>query len=254
VAGLAAKVRNPSVGVGPGSTFRRDSRVAREDDEGDSTRDRQSILVRPDALLESRTRMRLLAILALASTTALVGTACISAPTSRQWMGIGFRTPEQAVRTFQVAIRADEAELEYRCFSDDFRRRNRISKMVWLEAREELRRKYPWMRRGIVDAEFAAPAVVLGDRARAELVTHGVRIRVEFVREDFVEIYGRDGLLYDDFKSFERTTGIQNGSDGGRWIYGTFELPPTVPEGAETTELRFGREWKLDAFETVDPP
>ena len=199
-------------------------------------------------------RPHLAAALVIAGLAGLGGTSCICPPSSREWLGIGFRSPAQAVTTFQVAIRADEPELEYRCFSDGFRRRNRISKMVWLEAREELRREYPWMRRGIVDAVIEGPVSVSGDRASAMLETHGTRIRVEFVREDFVELYGPEGLVYDDFQPFDRTTGVQNGSSGGRWIYGTFELPPALPAGTEMTELRFGREWKLDAFETVDPP
>lgn len=179
---------------------------------------------------------------------------CITPPTSAQWLGIGFRSPEQTVATFQVAIRADEPELEYRTFSQGFRERHGITKFAWLHVREELRERYPFLRRGIVDAEASAPPVREGERATLTLVTHGYELRVGLVREDFVELYGPNGLIHDDFVPFERTFGFQTEPDGGRRVYGTFLLPPTVDARAEVVEVRVGREWKIDSLETVEPP
>lgn len=191
----------------------------------------------------------------------LVGTVCLCAglggcwvapPRPDEWMRVGFRGPEQAFASFQVAVRADEPELEYRCFSDGFRQRNHISKMAWREARIELRRQYPWLKKGIADAriETLDPR---GDRAHAVLETHGERIEIEFVREDFAELWAGTERIADEYVPFDSATNTQVGSDGKTWFQGSVALPLRGADAAPVTEIHLAREWKIDSFRSIPP-
>jgi hypothetical protein len=127
-----------------------------------------------------------------------VQSCCVAPPRSDDWLGVGWRSPAQAFASFQTAIRADSAELEYRAFSTGFRERHRISKLAWREARLELRERYPWLRKGIADARFTSIPLVAGDHARGEVESHGTRIRVDFVREDFAQLWEGETLVSDE--------------------------------------------------------
>lgn len=178
----------------------------------------------------------------------------VAPPRVADLLAVGYRTPEQAFRTFQTAVRADEPELEYRCFSADFRNRNGISKLVWREAREKLREQFPFLRKGITEAEPIEPLEVRGDHARLRVATHSYVIEIGFVREDFVEAYAGSELWFDSSIAFADQVRIQTASDGGRWIYGQCALPSGAGAVPDFTELRFGREWKIDSFESIDTP
>jgi hypothetical protein len=165
-------------------------------------------------------------------------------------MKVGFKAPVQTIETFQTAVRADAPDLEYRCFSAGFRRRNHISKLTWREAREELRHQYPWLRRGLSDLSVEGTVHVEGDHAQVLCVSHGQRFRVGFVREDFAELWSGDHLVSDDPDvEFGQQTMTQRDDRGEVWFYGCAKLPGNADD---VTEVRVGREWKIDAFESVD--
>ena len=199
-------------------------------------------------------RLAPLAHVAVALAACSLASCWVSPPRVEDLLAVGYRTPEQTFGTFQTAVRADEPELEYRCFSQDFRDRNGISKLVWREARENLREQFPFLRKGLTDATTVEPVLVRGQRARLCVATHSYVIEIGFVREDFVEVFSGAELWFDDSIAFEEHTGIQTRADGGRWIYGQSALPSGAGAVPEFTELRFGREWKIDSFETMDAP
>ncbi|MDZ4774231.1 MAG: hypothetical protein SGI72_13960 [Planctomycetota bacterium] len=182
----------------------------------------------------------------------IASSCCVAPARSDDWLAVGWRSPTQAFTTFQTAIRADSAELEYRTFSNGFRERNQISKIAWREAREELRKRYPWLRKGIADAAFVSPPEVVGARAHATIASHGTEIAIEFVREDFAELWEGDTLVADDLVVFDRATFVQKGADGRRWFQGSVALPSGDESGSEITEQRLGREWKIDSFEAIE--
>ncbi len=180
----------------------------------------------------------------------LLSACCVSPPLVDDWMKVGFKAPVQTIETFRTAVRADAPDLEYRCFSAGFRQRNRISKLTWREAREELRGKYPWLRRGLSDMSVEGAAHLVGDHAEALCVTHGQHIRIGLVREDFAELWSGDRLLSDEPDvDFQRQTLRQNDPEGHVWFYGYAILPGVDPD---VTEVRVGREWKIDSFESVE--
>lgn len=182
----------------------------------------------------------------------LSGGCCVAPPRSDDWLAVGWRSPNQTFASFQTAIRADSAELEYRSFSNGFRERNGISKIAWREARAQLRARYPWLRKGIADARFVKPPLVEGARARAEVVSHGTLLRIEFVREDFAELWEGESLVADSLVPFEQTSFVQAGGSGSHWFQASVVLPSGDETGSAITELRIGREWKIDSFGEIE--
>jgi hypothetical protein len=187
----------------------------------------------------------------LAGSLALVP-SCVSAPAASDWMAVGYRTPLQTVRTFQTAVRAEEPDLELRCFSSAFRARNHISRLTWREFFEELQKQQPFLRKGIADAEVEGDIDQRGGRARVRLASHGVELRVDLVLEDFGQVWTGDSLLVDEDLKFSdpEHTGLQEGAAGGRWFYGRLALPAEAPT-SKITELRLAREWKIDGIESL---
>lgn len=183
--------------------------------------------------------------LALAQAVALsLAAACVCPPEPEDILAIGFRTPEQAFRTFQTATRLDDPDLELRCFSVDFRRRNGISQLTWREARAELYARQPWLRAGIVGADVVDRQLD-SSRARLRVDTAGGDYIVELVREDFAEIWAGDERVLDAELDWRAGVQTQAGGDGREWVVGRVQTPPDLATSS-ITDLRFGREWKID--------
>ena len=176
--------------------------------------------------------------------------SCLSAPKPADWLEVGYRTPEQTFRTFQTGLRADQPDLEYRCLSNDFKRRaaaenGAFSEVYYREFREQLFRAQPWLK-------LAAKAKVkrveeLGDgrvRLVAEVDTwfHDETFAFVLVREDFYEVYADGKRVDDDFANWRELVRERGGE---------LQLSVPLPEGlsaAKIGEVRAGREWKIDGF------
>ena len=171
----------------------------------------------------------------------------VAPPGIQELLAVGFRTPEQAFGTFQTAVRADDPGLERRCLSSDFLARNHLSEQVFRTFWERLEKDEPFLRKGIADARVEGPAELRPGRARIRAESHGRKLVVELVREDFCEAWAGGDRIADEAAPFRERTGVQEGSDGTRWIYARMPLPAGV-EPERATELRFGREWKIDRF------
>ncbi|MFN0243865.1 MAG: hypothetical protein ACKVWV_13330 [Planctomycetota bacterium] len=176
--------------------------------------------------------------------------ACVSAPEAKDWLAIGFRTPEQTFATFQTAVRADEPGLEYRCLSSQFVSSSGISNLTYREFREELRRKNPLLRKGIADAELESAPEIRGDRARLVVRSLGRRMRFELVREGYAQLWSQGELVADEPLPFQRATGAQHADDGSTWVYGRMRLPQGR-QAEDVTEVRFASEWKIDGIESL---
>ncbi|MCY2960964.1 MAG: hypothetical protein NTY35_12440 [Planctomycetota bacterium] len=187
---------------------------------------------------------RILSSAAWALSWTLLCGACVSPPEPADILAVGFRTPEQAFRTFQTATRLDNPDLELRCFSLDFRARNRISQLTWREGRAELYARQPWLRAGIAGAEVVDVRSSAG-HARLRIDTAGGEYVVELVREDFAEAWAGSERVLDESIDWRTQTGVQPGAGERRWIFGRVAIPSGVDESA-ITEQRYGREWKID--------
>jgi hypothetical protein len=164
----------------------------------------------------------------------------------------GVRTPEQTFATFQTAVRADDPGLEFRCFSNGFRGRTEppLSQLYYREYREVLRKEYPFLRKGLADARIEGEVERRGERARLVATSHGQRLEFVLVLDDYVEIWSGAEPIVDQSVAFGERTGTQTAGDGTSWFYASSPLP----EGADAhdiTEMRVGREWKIDGIATV---
>jgi hypothetical protein len=182
---------------------------------------------------------------------AAVAACCVSPPDTRELLAVGFRSPEQSFSSFQTAVRADDPGLLRRCLSADFVARNHLSEQVFRTFWEELCRKERYLRKGIADAQAKGTAEIRGDRALIRAETHGRKLEVELVREDFCEAWAGGEKVVDEAVPFRERTGVRPASDGTPWMFGQLALPPGAPAD-RVTELRFGREWKIDAFRIQD--
>jgi len=176
---------------------------------------------------------------------------CVAPPRAQDLLAIGFRSPTQAFTTFQTAVRADDPGLLRRCFSSRFIGQNGLSEQVFREYWDRLRKEEPLLRKGLADATLAAEPLVHRERARLLASTHGRSLVVDLLLEDFCEAWDGDRKLADEAASFAERTGVQEGPDGNLWFYGRLPFPALLhPE--RITELRVGREWKIDDFGWVE--
>ncbi len=172
---------------------------------------------------------------------------CVSPPSAEALVATGFRTPRQTVESFQTYVRAELPAREYRCFSQGFRERNGLSAFGYGEARDELFRRQPWLKR-------IAVAEIVEERSGGEgvhwvvLEALGRTVRVKLVREEFFEIHAGEDLLADADGDFERLA--QLGSDGRRL---TLRLPlePPLTGLSEVSEVVVARHWKIDDLSEV---
>jgi hypothetical protein len=175
--------------------------------------------------------------------------ACSSCPPEpRDWLEVGWRSPEQAFHTFQTALGANEPDLEYRTLSSSFRRREGVTQVTYLAGREELLEDRPYVRR------LACATVVGTERhgegratLRAEIAKPfggSVSVLVELVAEDYWELWSEGERAADGYTDISSSL---SAGEGGEWIWGRAPLPEGL-SAAEVSELRVGREWKIDGF------
>lgn len=196
----------------------------------------------------------------VAAAAGALGSSCcllVRAPDARELLSVGFRSPEQTFRSFQIGWRAQEPDLERRCFSRSFRERHRVSRVNYREFRAQLVAEQPFLRLGIADARIEGPAEVRGDRAVLRATSHGRTLELHLVLDDSVEIWSGDELLHEDALAFREHTQRAPDESGRELLWAHVPLPPDLPdpEGARTiTELRFSREWKIDDLQMIESP
>jgi len=185
---------------------------------------------------------------------ALSGFSCISAPTPEAWLAAGnnpFRTPEGTFEAFKTATAGEEHDLGYRCLSADFRKQNGISALAF----RELADRYPALRY-LSRAEVLERHRLSDDEVeylcRIEVLFKTTRLRIGFIREDFYDVYrGAEPLGGDvtPFAEVARPVASPSGRAGvGMWV----PLPSGLPFD-EVSEVRVGREWKINSIELEDP-
>jgi len=180
---------------------------------------------------------------ALALATFLSG--CLCPPSNKDLLAVGYRSPEQTVRTFQTGVKADDPGLEYRCLSSGFRRRNGLSGLIWREFREELFAQNPFLRTGLAKAKIVTVDTD-GAHSRIVIGSFGRLFELELVREDFAQLYAGSEQVLDREAPFEQWTSVERAGDE-LWLTGGAPVPAGL-DGHLITELRLGREWKIDDF------
>jgi hypothetical protein len=185
--------------------------------------------------------------------------ACVCPPSLEDWAELGFRTPEETLRSFQLAVRADAPRVEYLCLSTALRRG--LPQIAWREAREQWYAENPFLRSGIAGAKVVDSLRLDERRHRFLVESYGRRYVVELVREDFYQVYAAGQLVADDLLPYRR-------AQRGRDDFGDFvsvSAPEAgsslvsggvpVPEGivpSTISELRIGQEWKVDLLRPAE--
>jgi hypothetical protein len=175
--------------------------------------------------------------------------SCSSAPSPEDWLAVGHDTPAQTLRTFQTGLRGDSPDLEVICFSSHFRREQRINSLAYLEMRDEVFGRFPYLRR-FVDLEVVnetvhdAKTATMVVRLSAFLSERWVEIR--FVRDDYFSVRSLESVLADDFASFAGMIKSQN----GRLVL-TLDTEDII-DPREVTKVIVGQEWKIDGFRALE--
>ena len=182
----------------------------------------------------------------------LLAGGCVSPPTPAAVLATGFRSPEQTFETFKTALRGDLVDLEYRCLSGAFKAEHRVSLQTYHEARAQLLREEPLFKlaaRAKIVERTGAP-----ERGRVQLL---VRVRAFFVTRTFLVNLVREGFYqsYDERGVIEGAPADWSSiaSEGN----GRLVVDVPMPEGFvadEIGELRAGRQWKIDGFESIALP
>ena len=178
--------------------------------------------------------------------------SCVSRPSAEEVANLGYRSPAQTFGSFQVAVRADSALLEYRCLSVGFRERNRISQLTWREFRDEWYAQNPFLRSAVAKASIVAEESLGPDDHLIVAEAYGRKIHVRFVREGFYQLYAGAMLHADELLPWQRGLEPYLGSEAqgphSTLLTAAIELDPArVPE--HPTEFRIGLEWKIDGIE-----
>lgn len=170
---------------------------------------------------------------------------CLSGPSEKAWLAVGFRSPEQTFATFQTGLRAELPDLEYRCLAGAMKAREGVSQTAYREFRDELFGERPWLKLAakatVVRREELGPGRV---RLHAEVDTwfKDAEFAVDLVREDYYELYVGAERVADDDADWERLV-RERGDD--------LDLRVPRPDRftlEELSEIRAGREWKIDGF------
>ena len=180
---------------------------------------------------------------------ASIFSACLCPPSAEALLDVGFRSPEQTLHTFQTALRADLPGLEYRCLGAAFKRREGVNELAYREFRAQLFHDKPWLKLA-AEAEIDE-LIELGPGRRRIVATVSnafadETFAVDFVREEFYETWSGEELVDDDIVSFEEITA----SDGASLTV-VVPLFGDVPVD-DVTEVRAGKEWKIDGFPLQD--
>lgn len=202
--------------------------------------------------------LRTLLALLLTGAAPALGSCCLfrpAPPDVQDLLDIGFRSPRQTFRTFQIAARGDYAGLEYQCLSMGFRAAqgpSGLSQLAWRELREEWYAEQPWLRLGIAQADIEGVTELSPRYRRVVASSFGTRFALTMVREDFFQLWGEERLLADEPVSaladcFELTDTADGGTLANAAAYTTAPLPDVAP-----TEFRVGSEWKIDSIERLD--
>ena len=193
----------------------------------------------------------------LATISLLPGlTACWAPrPSPEDWLQVGFRSPEQTFRTYQTAFATDQVDLEYRCLSVGMKQAQGIDSATYRIARDELLASVPGLKR-VAAAEIRRSWAV--DEERWRLIAHvevlwiDKYLLVDLVREEFFEVYAGPERVLDGFAAFDEIV-VLDDSVAPPILWAGVDAadplglaPPLDPAGV--TELRVGREWKIDAL------
>ena len=187
----------------------------------------------------------------------LASAACTCPTSARKLADLDRSTPAHALESYQSYLAFDLRDLEYRCFSTDFRRRNRLSLANYAEGRDRLLREQPWLR-SFAGAKITAQGANADGSHWIDARVLGRTVRVRLVREDFFEIRSADGLLADGYGRVEDWLATEAGGSSpvgpGASLVARIPTEHSSIDLAQATQLHIARDWKIDDFQSPPAP
>lgn len=179
--------------------------------------------------------------------------SCFLIPDSDRYLveSPAFHSPELCFRSFATAIRYQRNDLEYKCFSEEFKEKNELTLQRYTLVRTRLEQEYPnlkWIgRMGVKEA-------ARNDDRNAFVVASlfGKELLIRMIRQDYVFITLKDGRSVDFFLPSSVSQAIQ--SDDTRWeiVVNSPQLRGVERKQVESFQLL--PEWKILSFEQPGKP
>ena len=180
--------------------------------------------------------------------------ALFCGPSQGPWAKVSYRTPEEALKTFQAAVAREDVEVIYKSLSPDWKRREGFGVMeahlVW----EKLKEKYPGIHAlglaQVIATPTQEPKVVEYD---LEVAFQQFRVRLKRYAYFSVVVAGEDGPVpHGDFvPRLQRHAFIRPGAEISRVQVSIPEVEIPNLRLEDVIQITVGREWKVDAFGPV---
>jgi hypothetical protein len=194
----------------------------------------------------------------------LVGLAAgcrVPAPTVRQGLDYGFRTPKQAFGSWRTAVQGNLLVEEYRCFSRHWRATNRVTLLDYGEARDQILEEYPQLRWAVYSARDPEElvrnerAAILVSKIPGPLWFEDRFLLVKLRRQAFWELSVEDSPLRPEFGGQIDQDPFRAGlyyfdesSDRFFVIIDEFSENTDLPDAEVIHLAAAGWEWKIDSF------
>jgi hypothetical protein len=181
----------------------------------------------------------------------LIAVGChVPPPQAEQVFAYGFRTPGQAVESFRTAFQARVLEREYMCFSSAFKARRELGIQAAAVCRDERAARHALFRWALYKACVTIEHEPGATRARAVARYRGLALELLLVQEGYYELWTEAGRELDRNAPDLSAEALRWDTDQGR-LFG-FVAPERAIDPGEVTDLRFGREWKIDDFRVLE--
>lgn len=197
----------------------------------------------------------------------LVAGCTVPAPTVRQGLDYGFRTPEQTFRAWRTAVQGDLLVEEYKSLSKSWRAKNGgVSLFAYSEARDQVMERYPQLRWALYrakDPEVIARGermAILQSRVPGPLWFEDRWLVVRLVREGFWDVWvDADPYQPSDGKTVEDIVDSRNlyfsDERGTPLLYGIVQVKQDGTKWpGDVGLLQVGWEWKIDDFQILEAP
>ena len=199
------------------------------------------------------------------SAVATLGSGCCTlaslwcGPDRSRWVPVSFETPEAALATFREAVRRDDAHHVWKSLSEGFKARNGLpgeleATVAWNRLRETVTGLHL-----LGEADVSAPERLAEDRIAFVLCVAGERLRVELVRQPFLEIVHETSLGLERPGSYVTSLAphvrVRRSADGlTSSVVLTVEdlVLPMDTRSANVRGVRAGEDWKVDALDPLD--
>jgi hypothetical protein len=199
----------------------------------------------------------------------LIAGCQVPAPTVRQGLDYGFRTPEQTFRSWRTAVQGDLLVEEYKTLSKSWRSRNGgTSLFTYSEARDTVLERYPQLRWALYRAKEpevlarGERVALLQSRVPGPLWFADKWLVVQLVREGFWDVWvdsdpyqAIDGRTVADIVDSRNLYFSDKNEARKPLLYGIVEVKPDDAKWPDDVGLlQVGWEWKIDDFQLLDDP